>query len=594
MGRIADTTLMVDITLRLYPGTAVVAWETRLRNFGDGPVSISNPASLYITCRPSSEATFSVLRGGAYDDGLPPRGYALWTLDDLGRALSRPRAYTSAEDGRSTGDFIPWFALQAGDRGIAGAMLWSGHWQMTAAHVAGGVRVVLGLRNFEHVLPPGGTLHLPVAILWGFTGGLDDASHELHEWQRHHLAPSVPEDWPWVQYNHWYAYEGDIDEGRLMAEAELAAKVGCEVFVIDDGWFAGRRPESYVSGWGNWVEDRSKFPSGLRSFGDRVRSMGMRFGLWVEPERVDMQGSLASQHPDWLATRDGIPITRTWGDEVAGHLCLGNPDAQEWMSREIIRVVQEYGVDWLKWDYNMGYGPGCNNPDHGHQSGDGHYAHTLGLYRVLSEIRRVCPGLVIENCASGGHRADLGMLRYTHAQWLSDYTYRAASCRQHAQGAGYFLPLLWLNTWVLDRGGAYECRSRMCGAFGVSTHLGSWDAEEIEQLSRAVSEYKAVIRPLLAGRRYLLTSPWHEGWDVWQLSAPDASRFALLAFRASGQTCSLRVIPQGLSRDQRYLLHDVDGDRAWEASGEDLSRHGVELVVPAHGSLLISGVAVST
>ena len=588
-GQLGDTPVRVLLTLKAYPDSGVISWDTEIQNISDLPVAIGNPSSLQLTCRPTGDATLSVLRGGAYDDALPPKGYALQTLDRLSYSLSRPRVYASAGDGRSTGEFVPWFCLQGGGSGIMGALLWSGHWRMEARYTPAGARIALGLSNFEHLLAPGGALQLPRALLLGFSGDLDEAANALRVWELRYLAPPIPEDWPWVQYNHWYAYEGDIDEAKLLAEAEIAAQVGCEVFVIDDGWFAGRRPDSYVSGWGQWREDRSRFPSGLWGFGERIRQLGMRFGLWVEPERVDMQGEVAKEHPEWLAARDGVPITRRWGDEIAGHLCLGNPEVQDWMASEVVRVVREYGVQWLKWDYNMGYGAGCNREDHGHQAGDGHYAHTMGLYRVLATVRESCPGLIIENCASGGHRADLGMLAHSHIQWLSDYTHRAASCRQHVQGAGYYLPLQWLNAWVLEGADACELRSRMGGALGISARLGSWSQQQLELLARGIAEYKAVIRPLLSGHRYLLSSPWHEGWDVWQLCHPRSGEFTILAFRDSSAISSVRVAPRGISPEEDYILMNLDTGESFQMHGKGL----LEISVARHASVLLIGKLVS-
>jgi alpha-galactosidase len=396
--------------------------------------------------------------------------------------------------------------------------------------------------------------------------------------------PSLPANWPWVQYNHWYAYYGDIDAERLGEEARFAAAAGCEVFVIDDGWFRGRRPESYAAGWGDWVEDRSKFPDGLAAFGASTRALGMKFGLWVEPERADDQGELVRDHPDWLATRQGQPITRRSDAGVEGvHLCLGNPEVQRWMSAELIRVVREYGVDWLKWDYNIGYGLGCDAADHGHQATDGHYAHTLGLYRVLGELRAACPELVIENCASGGHRVDLGTLRHTHANWVSDYTHRAASCRQHVQGAGLFLPVQHLNTWVLNERGLTEFRSRMGGAFGLSARLGRWSADERRAFGEAVAEYKR-LRPYLGGHRFLLTGPLHENWEVWQFARRSDDDFVLLAFREAGHVAEVRVQPRAVSPDQPYLVRRSGSEAVSKTSGAELASRGIAIQLPEQRS----------
>jgi alpha-galactosidase len=249
------------------------------------------------------------------------------------------------------------------------------------------------------------------------------------------------------------------------------------------------------------------------------------------------------------------------------------------MAGDMIRVVRDYGVDWLKWDYNIGYGLGCDASNHGHQSTDGHHAHTLGLYSVLEDLRESCPDLLIENCASGGHRVDLGTLRHTHTNWVSDYTHRAANCRQHAQGAGLFLPLSHLNTWALDERDATEFRSRMGGAFGISSFIGSWSLDERAQFRQAVEEYKR-LRPLLYGDRFLLTGPLHQDWDIWQFLHPSGNELAILSFHEAGEIAEVRVTPRVPVRDRSYRVQHSDAGTSEEVSGAALASNGIIICLP--------------
>jgi alpha-galactosidase len=567
---------------------SVVTSEFRVCNDTERDVALGALSSLHLCVPAAADRQLNVLAGGRWHEAMPPRGYRLETHD-----LDEIRGTTSvgtADDGRSSGEHVPWLALTTADDGLLAALVWSGRWRLDARRDGDDVDVALGIADFARTLAPGEEIALPGLVLAGYRGDLDEGANAWRAWLTHHWTPPVPENWPWVQYNHWYAYYGDIDEERLFVEAKHAAAMGCEVFVIDDGWFLGRRPDSYHEGWGNWHEDPAKFPNGLRAFGDRVRGLGMKFGLWVEPERADPAGVLLREHPGFVATRDGALITRTV-DGSGVHLCLGSPEVQTWMAADMIRVVRDYGVDWLKWDYNIGYGLGCNDPHHGHQAGDGHHAYTLGLYRVLEELRAACPDLVIENCASGGHRVDMGTLRYTHTNWLSDYTDRAASCRQHAQGAGLMLPLHHLNTWVLhDRDTDTEFRSRMGGAFGVSSFMGRWSADERAALMTAIEEYKR-LRPLLAGDRYLLSGPLHQDWDVWQFVAPDFASFAVFAFHDASRIDGVTVTPRGLDPERMYRI-EREGGESVERTGVDLMVDGLDLRLAAGGSTIIWGTAV--
>jgi alpha-galactosidase len=522
-----------------YPSHSVVHAAIRITNETATPVDLGALPSLRLTVPVDVEDDcLLVLAGGRWDESMPPRGYRLQTFDV---ATINRHWFGVADDGRSSGEYIPWLALHGAHGGVLVGLVWSGRWRLNVERTPQGLALDIGLADFSCQLAPGASVDLPGLVLAGFRGTLDDGTNGWKRWLREHWAPPLPKDWPWVQYNHWYAYYGDIDEARLLEEAALAAEAGAEVFVIDDGWFQGRQPDSYFLGWGNWVEDRAKFPDGIKRFSDRIHSLGMKFGIWMEPERIDHTGALAREHPGWLASRDGAPIYRVGRRGHEGvHLCLGNPEVQQWVIDEVVRVVRDYGVDWLKWDYNMGYGLGCNNPAHGHQAGDGHYAHTQGVYRVLAAIREACPDLVIENCASGGHRIGLGMLRHTHTSWVSDYTHRAASCRQHSMGGGLFLPQEHVNTWVLERRNDYEFLSRMGGAFGFSSNLGRWSASERASLARSIGTYRS-LRPYLFGDRYLLTGPWHQNWEVWQFLHPDQDDAVLLGFRDEGEINEITV-----------------------------------------------------
>jgi alpha-galactosidase len=575
-GTLGPDRLTARIAWTLYPDTSVVRSETTITNATDAPVEIGAIPSLRLLTTTEPGTQLAMLAGGRWDESMPPRGYR-YTTYDLDE-YSRSRTKDVADDGRSSGEWIPWFALTRPESGLFAGLVWSGRWHLQTGRSADGVALDVGLADFAHTLAPGASIELPQVVLSGYAGDLDDGADQWRHWIANSWTPPVPENWPWVQYNHWYAYYGDIDQERLFAEAELAAAAGCEVFVIDDGWFVGRRKDSYHAGWGNWTEDRSKFPDGLKAFGDRIRALGMKFGLWVEPERAAIDSPILQAHPDWATLRDGATVSRPEADKGSVHLCLGNPDVQEWMARDITRVVQDYGVDWLKWDYNIGYGLGCNATNHGHQAGDGHYAHTAGLYRMFATLRQNCPDLMIENCASGGHRVDLGTLRYTHTNWVSDYTNRAASCRQHTQGAGLFMPLAHLNTWVLETRDQTEFRSRMGGAFGVSWFLAEWTPGERAELKDAITEYKR-LRPLLSGPRALLTGPWHQDWDIWQYESENGEAAAILAFREHGQTEEVRIIPRIAHLDRMYRVALGDGSDAFEIEGFELAGNGLSLMI---------------
>jgi hypothetical protein len=158
---------------------------------------------------------------------------------------------------------------------------------------------------------------------------------------------------------------------------------------------------------------------------------------------------------------------------------------------------------------------------------------------------------------------------------VSDYTDRAASCRQHAQGAGLFLPLAHVNTWALEDRDLTGFRSRMGGAFGVSSFMGEWSDEERETFRVAVSEYRR-LRPYLAGERYLLTGPWHGDWDIWQLVHPSGDAFVIVAFHERGAVPEVRVLPRVSQPERSYTVERSSGESRL-VSGENLMADGISI-----------------
>jgi len=573
--------------LRAFDGTSVLETGFTLRNEGTETVKVSGLDPLVLTVHPDSSLNLLTLTGGRYDDKFPPSSFALteFPLED-----GSTHTIFCGDQGRSSAKDIAWFALgsvsnEGITEGIVGGLEWSGRWRGVIQRQGKSVTVKLGATEIVHRLAPNSEIRSPSAFLMLFTGDWDDASWQLHQWQERFLCPPAPPDFPWVQFNTWFGWTTRIDAATLRREADIAADLGCEVFVVDAGWYEGCGTDDFGHGLGNWVEHKGKFPDGLRALSDYVHRKGMKFGLWVEPERVDLATELAKQHPDWLARRDGKII----GSGRYAHLCFGNPQVVAWFKERLAKIVADYGVDWLKWDYNIAYGLGCNDATHGHQEGDGTYAHTMGVYAVKAFLREKFPHLVLEGCASGGHRIDFGILRFVHTYWLSDFTHRAANVRFHLTGAWFALPPRYLNTWVVHEGTTVaDFRSRMGGAFGISARLSEWDERTRDRAKRAIAEYKR-LRPFVLKRRFLLTPQPRslQSWTVWQFHDPERDSGALLAFREQSPDERLTVRLKGLNPDARYRLHNADTGETKTLAGIHLLRDGFPLTIPEQGGSIL-------
>lgn len=568
------------VWLKAFEGSPVMETGFSIRNEGAKTVEVSLLNPLVLTIHTGSSLKLLTLTGGRYDDKFPPSGFVLTenSLHDGGSY-----EIFCGDEGRSSAKDIPWFALglvsESGEivEGIVGGLEWSGRWRGVIQRQGNSVTVKIGATELVHRLSPGSEIHSPSAFLLLFSGDWDEVGWQLHQWQEKFLCPPAPPNFPWVQFNSWFGWTTKIDGTVLMREVDIAADLGCEVFVVDAGWYEGCGTGDFGHGLGNWTENRSKFPNGLKTLSDYTHKKGMKFGLWVEPERIDLETELAKQHPDWLAMRDGKII----GGGRYAHICFGNPQVVEWFRDRLSKIVAEYGIDWLKWDYNIAYGLGCNATTHGHQEGDGTYAHTLGVYAVKSFLREKFPHLVIEGCASGGNRIDFGILKHTHTYWLSDFTHRAANVRFHLTGAWFALPPRYLNTWVVHEGTSIaDFRSRMGGAFGLSPRLTEWDEKTKERARKCIAEYKR-LRPFVLKRRFLLTPQAKslQDWTVWQFHDPETDNGAILAFREQSPKERLTVRLKGLKSDVKYELRNEDTGKVTQQTGEQLLKGGLTIFI---------------
>ena len=299
------------------------------------------------------------------------------------------------------------------ERGLVHAvhLAWSGNQRIAAERtVAAHALVQAGelLGNGEVILASGESYSTPDAIgSWG--DGLTALSARFHESLRarpNHPVASRP-----VTLNTWEAVYFDHDLERLTKLADAGARVGAERFVLDDGWFRGRRDDT--AGLGDWFVDDSVWPEGLGPIVDHVTALGMQFGLWVEPEMVNPDSDLARMHPEWILQAGGALPVEGRQQQV---LDLSNNEVYDYLFRRLDDLLSEYDITYLKWDHNrdlLDAGSTVTGRTAVH-------AGVLALYRLLDELKTRHPGLEIESCASGGARVDLGILEHTDRIWTSD------------------------------------------------------------------------------------------------------------------------------------------------------------------------------
>ena len=339
----------------------------------------------------------------------------------------------------------------------------------------------------EVILADGESYTTPWLVGSTSTRGLDGLSARLHELvrQRGRLGERVRP----VLLNTWEAAYFDQDLGRLTALADAAGQSGVERFVLDDGWFLGRRSDR--RGLGDWQVDPEMWPDGLHPLVDHVRGLGMDFGLWVEPEMVNSDSQTAREHPDWiLRGRDGLPAT--WRHQQV--LDLQQPAAYAHVRDALVALLDEYDIAFLKWDHNR------DLIDVAHAGRPAVHGQTLAFYRLLDELRGAHPALEIESCASGGGRVDLGVLERTDRVWPSD-TIDAIERQRIQRWTSLLVPPEMLGTHI---GGpvahttgrthrlAYRAATALLGHLGIEWDLTTLTPPEREELAAWVTLHKQV------------------------------------------------------------------------------------------------------
>ena len=325
----------------------------------------------------------------------------------------------------------------------------------------------------------------PIFAAWS-DAGYGDVNRKLHSFVRDDLVKG-PKSRP-VHFNTWEAVYFDHSPEKLFSLAEQAAEVGAERFVLDDGWFGARRNDR--AGLGDWYVSRDIYPDGLRPLADHVRSLGMEFGLWFEPEMVNPDSDLYRAHPDWvLQVEDAEPI-------VSRHqlpLDLTRPEVSDYLFERITTLVQELDIAYIKWDMNRD----IQHPD----GADGRpvmHAQTAAVSTLINRIRSACPELAIETCSSGGARADYNMVERTGRVWTSDNN-DARARHSIMRGAAYFLPLCVLGNHVGPKkchitGRRFDMHFRagtaMFGHMGMELDLARESEADREVLKRAIALHK--------------------------------------------------------------------------------------------------------
>ncbi|HCX84836.1 MAG TPA: alpha-galactosidase [Micrococcales bacterium] len=540
--------LALTSELALEPG-GVLRVRHAVRNTGDRPVQLH-----------ALEAVLPV--GDTAREVLDLTGRWTREREPQRRALARGDWARESRRGRTGHDASTVLALGTPGFDAGTGEVWAVHlaWSGDAVHRHDALpeaTTLLGagplLRPGEVALAAGESFATPDAFfVWSDTG-LDGVSRRLHTMVR--ARPTHPRSPRPVTLNTWEAVYFDHDVDRLAALARIAAEVGVERFVLDDGWFLGRRSDD--AGLGDWQVDPDVWPDGLAPLAGQVRALGMAFGLWVEPEMVSPDSVLARKHPDWLLqpAADGV---RTWRQQYA--LDLTRPEVATYLLKAISAVVHASGATYLKWDQNRDLVEAV------HAGRAALHRHTEAVYALMDALRARHPGLEIESCASGGARVDLGVLAHTDRVWASD-TNDPVERVAIQRWTELLLPPELIGSHVGPARAhttrrVTELSSRIAialiASFGIECDLTRCTPEELAELRDGIAAYRR-LRPLLHRGRVSHPETGDDGLWVTQVVADDGEHALVRLVRT---TTSVRSLPPlvrvtGLRPEATYLVRPV-------------------------------------
>lgn len=416
-------------------------------------------------------------------------------------------------------------------------LVYSGdHAQSVEVTPYGKVRLLSGLNpaTFRWQLHTGEKLHSPEAILTFSHEGINGAGRSFHRFINGHI---VRGSWKYHQrpilVNNWEATYFNFSEQSLLDIASSAAKLGIELFVLDDGWFGSR--EDDTTSLGDWSVNTKKLPNGLANLSKKIHSMGLLFGLWCEPEMVSRKSQLYREHPDWMVS---VPDRNPSPGRNQYLLDLTREEVRDYLFESLSTIWRLANVDYVKWDMNRTFSDMHSNNARFRQEEFNH-RYMLGLYSLIERFVESFPNILFESCASGGNRFDLGMLCYMPQAWTSDNTDPLS--RMHIQeGTSCGYPLSAIGAHVSESPNHQTLRvSHLESRFNVAAFGNLGYELDVSQLSshekeiiRSQIEFYKIHRSLLQyGELFRLKNIGDNGQAIWAVSNPERTEMLVLYFQ---------------------------------------------------------------
>lgn len=558
-----DTASAVEVTLlyAVLPALDLVTRCARIRNLGETPVTLTKAASL---CLDISRGSWEWVHfhGRHAMERQMERRLLFHGIQEIGSTRG-----TSSHHQNPTVLLCTPDCTETAGACIGAALVYSGsHQTRLECDQLGQVRMVMGIHPdlFRWELKAGETFSTPEVMLSYSDTGLETLSHHFHQAIREHICRGKYQlaERP-VLINNWEATYFGFDTEKILHIAEEAARLGVDMLVLDDGWF-GKRDDD-CSGLGDWFVNEAKLSGGLHDLVEKIKGMGMRFGIWFEPEMISEDSDLYRKHPDWAIR---IPDRAPMRSRYQLVLDMANPEVQEYLFRVMSDVLHSADISYVKWDMNRSISDWYTRTLPADRQGEMPHRYVLGLYALLERLTAAFPDVLFEGCSGGGGRFDAGMLYYCPQIWCSDDT-DAYERTKIQYGTSFFYPVSAVGSHVstvpnhqTGRITPFETRGTvaMAGSFGYELDLNLLSDGEKQEVAEQIRQFKTYGPLIHNGKYYRLTNPMAEDAALWEFAAQDGSEVLVqgMLFHAEANVLRRTVQLRGLDAEKRYRLDGTE------------------------------------
>ncbi len=490
------------------------------------------------------------------------------------------RYENASTSGISSSEHNPFIIATVNGGKYAMNLIWSGnHKELVEVSPYGRVRILAGMNDYglRYPLKSGEVLVSPEAIMV-YCDNEDEITHQMHKFSLDHIiSPNFAyKDRP-VLINNWEGTEFDFTGDKIYDIAEQASRCGIEMMVLDDGWFGARNGDNCALG--DWYDNVSK-TGGLKKLADRVKALGMKFGLWVEPEMISINSDLYRAHPEYAQAIPGVtPVQRR--NQLCIDLC--NDEVVDYLADTLIELFKHIGVDYVKWDHNRSM-----SDIYSHKLADQgkyFYDYYKNQVKLLTRITEACPNILFESCASGGSRYDLGIQYFMPQNWASDNT--TAYDRLFIQeGTLFAYPQSSMGAHVAENNlipmSSLESRFNVAavGAFGYELDITTCPEEELAIITDQVAYYKEHRHLLQFGNYVRINSIFNSDIGGWMVVSDDKSEaMATVVSKTEGS---------GLTK-QFISFKGLDPDALYKVTSRPQVNYDIDIEFEAYGDALMNG-----